>query len=438
MNLLTLSFANLRFRKLNSFFNVLVLALGVALIITLLHLGAMLQQRFTRDFQGIDLVVGAKGSPLQMILSSVFHLDIPNGNIPLVEAEKLERHPLVKSGIPVALGDNYEGFRIVGTDPRYVQHYGGTLATGKMFVHQMQVVLGSEVALQKKLNLNDKIIGAHGLVGSDDLHTDSPYRVVGILNPTGSVLDRLVLTPVESVWHTHEHGHHHHHKHHDEDEDHLTEHHHDKGAPHEKHEHHDDEEHEHDEHEHHHGAHEDREITSLLVTYKSPMAAITLPRMINKTSSMQAASPAFEVARLMQLIGVGSGAVKAFGGMLMAIATIGFFITLFNAVNERRYDIALMRSLGATRSKVLSFTLSEGLILGAMGALIGALLGHGFVWAIRQWLAAGKHVALQEIGLHPLEPYVLAGALLLGVLAALIPAFMAYRLSVVKVLAEGK
>lgn len=421
MNLLTLSLANLRFRKLNSFFNVLVLALGVALIITLLHLGAMLQQRFTRDLQGIDLVVGAKGSPLQLILSSVFHLDIPNGNIALHDAEKLERHPLVKSAIPVALGDNYEGFRIVGTDPRYIKHYGGELASGKMFVGQMQVVLGSDVALQKKLKIDDKIIGAHGLVASDDLHSDNPYRIVGILKPTGSVLDRLVLTPVESVWHTHEEHAAHDHDEHDEHK--------------EEHEHHAEHEHE---HEHEHEPHEDREITSLLVTYKSPMAALTLPRMINKDSAMQAASPAFEVARLMQLLGVGSNAVKAFGGILMAIAAIGFFITLFNAVNERRYDIALMRSLGATRSKVLSFTLIEGLLMGALGALLGVALGHIFVGALQQWMMASKHLSLGTIGFHPLEIYVLAGALLLGLLAALIPAFMAYRLPVVRVLAEGK
>jgi putative ABC transport system permease protein len=408
MNLLTLSLANLRFRRLSSFFNVLVLALGIALIITLLHISSQLQQRFTHDLEGIDLVVGAKGSPLQMILSSVFHLDIPNGNIPLHEAEKLSKHPLIKSTIPVALGDNYEGYRIVGTTPDYIAHYTGKFATGKVFVKPMEVVIGSEVSTHKKLSLGAEIVGAHGLVGSDDLHTDTAYRVVGILAPTGSVLDRLVLTPVESVWKTHEE--------HEEHEDH-----------HEGHKHHDEAEH-----------HEDREITSLLVTYKTPMAAVTLPRMVNKTSSMQAASPAFEVARMMQLLGVGSSAITAFGGVLIGIAAIGFFITLFNAVNERRYDIALMRSLGATRTKVLSVMLAEGLLLGIASLLLGVLLGHLFAVAMQQWIEQTKHLSLGAIGFHPSEIYVAMAALFVSILAAIIPAIMAYRVNVVQVLAEGK
>src|SRR5271170_3729671 len=155
MNILKLSVANLRFRALASFFNVLILALGIATIITLLHISQQVEQRFERDLQGIDLVVGAKGSPIQLILSSVFHLDFPNGNIPLDEAEKLKANPLIASAIPIALGDNYNGFRIVGTTTDYITHYDGKLAAGRFYNAQMEAVLGSAVAEKNKLKLGD-------------------------------------------------------------------------------------------------------------------------------------------------------------------------------------------------------------------------------------------------------------------------------------------
>lgn len=402
MNILTISLANLRFRALGSFFNVLVLALGIALIITLLHISQQVEQRFTRDLQGIDLVVGAKGSPIQLILSSVFHLDIPNGNIPIEEAEKLEKNPMVKSAIPVALGDNYNGFRIVGTNQDYMNHYEGKLKEGKFYAQQMEAVMGSEVALKNHSKLGDKIVGAHGLVNSDDLHTDFPYTIVGILQPTGTVLDRLVLTPVESVWHVHE----------KPDEDNPEE------IAYKK-------------------EHPGKELTSLLISYSTPMAAVTLPREVNKTSSMQAASPAFEMARLLKIIGVGSEGIKLFAAVLIAIAAFGFFVTLWSAVNDRSYDIALIRSLGATRSKIFGFVLAEGVTLGIFGTALGILLGHGFAYAAQIWVEQTRHMVLNSIGFHPYEIYIAGGAIVISAVAAVIPAFMAYKVNVSKILSKG-
>ena len=217
MNALTISLAYLRHRLLSTFLSVLTFASGIAVIVALLLTNAQLNDEFTKNLKGIDLVVGGKGSPMQLILSSVFHLDIPTGNIPLEEAEVLEHHPLVKSAIPLALGDNYNGFRIVGTDPDYINHYHGSFVQGQVFSQSMEAVIGSDVAAKYHNKPGDEIVGAHGLVNSDDLHTDFPYTVVGILAPTHTVLDRLVLTPVESVWHVHEHPdederHHQHHQ----------------------------------------------------------------------------------------------------------------------------------------------------------------------------------------------------------------------------------
>ncbi|MDR2526985.1 MAG: ABC transporter permease, partial [Rickettsiales bacterium] len=358
-NLFNLIWANIIFKPLSSFFNVLLLAVGASIIIALLHFNEQIKYHFTKDLQGIDLVVSAKGSPLQIILSSVFHLDIPTGNIPLSDVEKLKKNNLIKKIIPLALGDNYNGYRIVGTSDEYVKHYNAELKDGNLWNKNMQVVLGYDVAQRTKLGIGQTFVGSHGLINSLDKHEDSPYTVVGILKPTGTVMDRLILTDVGSVWEVHETHHH--------DEEHEEHHHDDDNDEHEEEHHGKDEKHE-DEHE--------RELTAALLSYDSSFAASVIPNMINKSDSMQAASPAFEMARLIKTIGIGENILSSFGFLLVGFAVLGLFITLYNAVNERQYDIALMRSLGATRKKIFIFTISEMLALDILGTILGILLSH--------------------------------------------------------------
>lgn len=405
MNLARLSLASLRFRGLSNGINVLVLALGIATIVTLLRVDRQVEARFHRDLAGIDLVVGAKGSPIQLILSSVFHIDIPNGNIPLEEAKKLEKSPMIKEAIPISLGDSYHGFRIVGTTPAYARHYGAQFTQGTDWTKPLEAVLGSDVAHASGLHLGDSFVGTHGINGGGEEHEAFPYRVVGILKPSGSVIDRLVLTNLESVWKIHEFP--------DEDEP-------EEMAKAEE-----------------HGGKMPLEITSLLITYRSPYAAVTLPRLVDKTSSMQAASPAFETARLLKIVGFGTDAVRLFAVVLMVIAAAGFFVALFNAVNDRAYEIALMRSLGATRRKVVGFVLTEGLILGVTGAVLGLALGHGLSYGIESWIEQTRHMTLPDIGIQPYEGLVVLVAIAISALAAVAPSIIAYRVDVTQVLSRG-
>ncbi len=398
-----LTSANIKFKPLSAIFNVLLLAMGIAVILTLIHLNDQLDKRFTKDLKGIDLVVSGKGSPLQIILANVFHIDIPTGNIPVTEADQLKANPLVKSAIPLALGDNYNGYRIVGTNADYIAHYKGELAQGNLFSDEMQVVLGSEVAEKHQNKVGDKIVGAHGLVNSDDLHTDFPYTIVGILKPTGSVLDRLVLTPIESVWHVHEHP--------DEDDPEEVA---------------------------YKQEHPWNEITALLISYKSPLAAAQLPRLVNKSSSMQAASPAFEVARLNKLMGTGGDILSAFGVLLIGFSAFGLFITLYNAVNERKYDIALMRALGATRGRIFGYVMAEVLALGLIGSVIGVVLTQVFLRATAAWIHSSKHIVLEPAAIFGTpEVCVMIAALGISILAGFIPAVKAYRMNIVKTLVQA-
>ena len=148
-------------------------------------------------------MVGAKGSPLQLILSSVYQADFPTGNIPLAEAERWRRHPLVESAIPLALGDNLAGFRIVGTEHAYAEHYGASLAAGRLWQAPFEATIGARVAADTGLAAGDRFVGSHGLAGGGAEHGAHAYTVVGVLAPSASVLDRLVLTPIESVWEVH-------------------------------------------------------------------------------------------------------------------------------------------------------------------------------------------------------------------------------------------
>jgi putative ABC transport system permease protein len=398
MNIFKLSFLNLKFRGITNLFNITILAFGITIISTVFLLNDAFEKKFLRDLQGIDLVVGAKGSPLQLILSSVFHLDVPTGNIEFEEVEKLQKNPLIKSIIPIALGDNYRGFRIVGAERNYIEHYQGKIAQGNFARDEMEIVIGAEIAKKYQLNLGDKITGAHGLSESDDLHEDSPYKISGILQPSGNVLDRLIITPIESVWHVHDH---------DEEE----------------------EEHEED--------HQEKEITAALISFKTPLAIVSLPREINQNTNLQAASPTLEITRLVRIFDIGFEAIKFFGLILIIISASGFFIILLNIVNDGAYDIALMRSLGASRSKITKFVLAQGLILGIISAIIGLGLSRILIYLAKSWLWESKNLAFDNSHFSIFEFYIFISALLLSLVAAIIPAFIAYKSNITKTLSKS-
>lgn len=393
MNLAGISLAYLRARPLTAALNVLLLALGVATVVVLLLVSRQLESRMLRDAAGIDLVVGAKGSPMQLVLSAVFHIDVPAGNIPLPEAKALAAHRAVKQAIPLALGDSFRGFRIAGTNHDYPAHYGARLAAGRLWDGSMQAVLGAEVARAAGLGVGATLVGAHGMGGEPgEAHDDAPYEVVGVLAPTGAVIDRLVLTAVESVWAVHG----------------LE------GEP--------------DEY---------QEITALLIRYATPLAAATLPRQVNAGNHLQAASPAYESARLFSMVGVGIEVLRAFGLVLMLAAGVSVFVALTHALDERRYDLAVMRLLGAGRAKLFSLLVIEGVMLSAAGALAGLALGHGATAAIGELLALQKQPAVSGlVWLHE-ELWILGGAVAVGLAAALVPGLRALRVEVASALAEG-
>jgi putative ABC transport system permease protein len=402
MNLVGLSASYIRARRLGAVLNLLLLGLGIGTIVLLLLAIDQIEEKLSRDAKGIDLVVGAKGSPLQLILSSIYHVDIPTGNIPLAEADRIREHKLVQSTIPLALGDSFHGFRIVGTSIDYPRQYGAELSAGTLWNGTMEVTLGAGVAASSGLGLGATFNGSHGLVAGGEEHTESAYRVVGILRPTGTALDNLVLTAIESVWAVHEH-------HHDDEPAEAAG---DEGEA-------------------------SREITALLVRYRSPVAAALLPRLVNSRSSLQAASPAFETARLLKLLGIGADTLRAFAGILILSAGLSIFIALYNALDERRFDLALMRSLGASRAMLFLSMLCEALLLTTGGCALGLLLGHAAATLMGRWVSTAHTWGLNGLRLAPGEVWVVPLALAVGTIAALLPAIAAYRTDIARTLARG-
>ena len=430
MNLLTLSWKYLSFRPLATGLNVILLAFGLAIITVLLLVQHQFEQKMTRDAAGIDLVVGAKGSPLQLILSSVYHIDFPTGNIKMEEAQRISRSRLVKQVIPLAMGDNVQGLRILGTNHDYLDLYAVKFAAGKAWEKPFEVTLGAESAQILGLKLGDTFSGSHGIsVGSHD-HDQHAFRVTGILAPSGKVVDRLVLTSIESVWYTH-----------DEaggaepdtttqgEEVSIVE---EEGTLEE-------------------GidphllpvaargfpiSDQEREVTTLLIRYRNPMAAIQLPRMINSGTSMQAASPAFEMSRLFELLGVGISLLKGLALALVVIAGLSIFIALYNSLKERKYDLAILRTLGASRAQLVALVFLEGISLTILGAIFGIAFGHGFLALIVEFTSQEVVSLVDPWIFLPEEGLIFGYALAVGIIASLIPAWSAYQTSIAKQLTK--
>jgi len=397
MKTLALSFRYLWSRPLAALLNLLLLTLGLASITFVLLASEQLDRAFERDLAGIDLVVGAKGSPMQLILAGVFHIDVPPGNIPLAQVRQLAQHPQVAQVIPLSLGDSFRGFRIVGTSPDYLAHYRLQLADGRAWQAPLEAVVGAHVAQDTGLRPGHAFAGSHGIAGGGAGHGEHPYRVTGVLAPCGCVADRLVLTSIESVWEVHEH----------------------------RQEQHDGQ------------AQEDdarREVTMALVRYRTPLAAASLPRWVNTTTGMQAAAPAVEVSRLLRMVGVGADVLRGFGAVLLATAALGVFIALWNAVRERRADLAMLRMLGARPAKVAALLLCEAWWLALLASALGLAAGHALAGIVGAMLQAQRSLPVTGGLWLAQELWIPAAALTVATLAALIPAASAYRVDVAELL----
>lgn len=475
MNMLALAWRNTVKHPLNLLMTIILFGLGVGLISFLLLFNEQLKDKFDKNLAEIDLVVGAKGSPLQLILCSMYHIDNPTGNLPVEKAAPLLRdnHPLIKKAVPLSLGDNYKSYRIVGTNHDILGLYNGRIAKGTAWKKDFEVTIGSAVAETTGLKQGDTFVSSHGFAEDDELaHDHASFKVVGIIEETGTVLDQLILTNTASVWKVHDHqethedggestekntsqpadttdhdhgdheGHNHddhagHNHDHDHEHDHEGHNHDDHAAHNHDHDH---EGHSHDEHDHdsHDGHahdnsnadllhHADKEITSILIQYKNRtnFQALNFGRNINENTDMQAASPAIEINRLYSMIGVGTDALRSLALLIAFVSALSIFISLFKSMRERKYELALIRVMGAGRMKIFSMIILEGLMLAVIGFIFGTIISHAGMEIMSSYLKQDFRYNFTGMMLLPQEWLVLGISLALGLVAAFIPAWQA-------------
>ena len=415
-----LAWKNIWFKPLNTILSVVLLTSSVAIITTLVLVEKQFEEKFSSNIDGVDLVMGAQGSPLQLILSSVYQVDSPTGNISYDSAKVWMQHPFVQKAIPLAFGDNYRGYKILGTTPDYLEKYGAEISEGKLFEKNFEVVIGSDIAQKLSLKIGDEFFGSHGDAAEGEVHDHYGYKVVGIAKPTGKVVDNLILCTIPSVWQMHgSHG--------------------EEGNP-----AHGEEGHVHVEGEEHHEVADmtldepGMEITAVLLKFRNKMGIVTWPRIIAQNTKMQVASPAIEVNRLFSLFGIGISALQYLAYGIMLISGISIFIALYNTLKERENEFALMRVNGAKRLQLLKVVMIESLLLCVVGFIFGTILG-------RVGLSMLSNSAEEDFKMS-FNPYEFLwekeGTLFLltifvGFLAAVIPAVKAYNLNISKTLANA-
>lgn len=377
MNIWKISISNIFHKPLYAFLSVFSLSISIGLLFGVQQLDASIKNQFEDSLGDIDMVLGAKGSPLQLVLSSVLHIDNPTGNIPLKEAQKISKDPMIESVVPISYGDNYKGFRIIGTTDKFQSLYRAQLGQGRLIEKSMEVILGSTVAAESNLKIGETFLSSHGLAETSNEVHHHPMKVVGIYKPTYRVIDRLIVTNLESIWDVHNHG----------EEEHTEQ-----------------------------NPVEEREITSMLITFRNPMGLLTMPRRINQRTSMQAALPKYELERLFNFTEVGVKAISWIAYIILFISCITIFINLFKMVKERSFDLALMRTYGASNFQLIRIIAYEGFILIIISLIVGAIISQ---IALRLIFYIFKSNYKQDILLQLPYSQILQTVLLITVMVAL-------------------
>lgn len=379
-----LAIRNLLDRPLSTSLNLVLVGLGIGIISLVVNLSNQVEDQFSKNISGIDMVVGAKGSPLQLILSSVFQIDNPTGNIPLTEVERLEKNRLIEKTYRMSFGDSYQGRRIVGVSKNYLDLYNVEIV-GSLWSSPMEVVLGSQVMNSLSMEIGDELISSHGLADMGQEHDDSHFEIVGVMKPTGTVVDHLILTSYESVWQVH---------------DYDTE--------------------------------DPKEITALLVKFSSPMGLIRLPRYINSKTSMMAALPSYELTRLYSLMGVGVQTLNLVALAVVVVSLFSVFVSLFSSLNSRSSEMALLRVYGASKLQLMQLILTEGAALTFLGGMLGLMLSKVGLIILSQFGVNQFNQDLDPLLIGSVDILLIFGALFIGLLAASLPAIRVYRVDISK------
>jgi len=415
MNIWKISIKNFRYRPLYTFLAILTQSVSIALLLGIQQLDRSFKNQLNNGLGEIDMVVGAKGSPLQLVLASLLHVDNPTGNIPFGDAKRLMKNPMIEKALPISYGDNYKGYRIVGTTRAFPVLYNAGLKEGRLVEEPMEVVLGFSVAEATALSIGDTFQSSHGLAEAGGHDHEDLLKVVGIYEPTYKVIDRLIVTGLQTIWDIHDHGEEEHH--HNEDKTQAS------GSK--EPGHHDEEEH-------------GQEITSLLVSFRNPVALLTVPRTINENTNMQAALPKFEMERLYQFTGIGVTTITWIAFAILVISCITICISLYRMVRDRAFDLALMRSYGASTLQMVKMVAYEGFMIAVVAFLVGALISQLGIYFVFEMILE-QYKQKMSLQLEYQEVLRTAGLVVLMVLLSIVFAiYPLIKMNISKILSHEK
>ncbi len=393
MTPVTVVWRYLQGRFVTSVLTVVSVALGVSLVIASVLLTRGIKEGFIAGATDYNLIVGAKGSPTQLVLNVIFRMDAPTPNIPLSAYEDLRRDPRVEVAVPVAMGDAYQGFRYVATSEAYFapfpwRRHAPALSTGRLFRSEAperpdyEAVLGADVARRTALKASDRFYEGEEMAAY-------PLTVVGVLRPTGTADDRAIFISLASYWEMNE----------------ISR----KAMI--------------------------KPLTAVLVRPRRLSDLTALHRGWNVAPDLQAALPSAVLLNVFNLLGLVEDVLFVVLTVVAVVVGLYLFVTMYNATLERRREIATMRALGARRATVLGIVLLESCVIAALGGLAGILGGHGVAALGAYLLAARGGPVTHALALGALQPATFGAVVALGALAGLVPAVLAYRTEVAENLA---
>ena len=407
MGILRIVYKNIKQRSLSSLLTMISIMLGVALVTAIILLRQESEEAFNQTAAGYELIVGPKGSSLQLTLNTVYQIGMPIQNMPLNTYELLKNDRRVKLAIPYVLGDNFKDFRIIGTVPEiftefeYKKGIKYRIDHGKLFENDFEAVIGIETSQRTGLKVGDTFTGSHGVdsyEGAED-HDEFKFKVTGILEKTFTAADKVVFVTMNSVWKIHQHEE-------ENNKDTIS------------------------------VSKNENTITSILLKLKNPVYFDLVRRQINDNKyegiNAQAVLPVLEIKQLFDIIGNINSILLVIAYLVIFVAAISILVSLYNSMNERKRDIAIMRSLGATRFKILKIIILEGALISFTGALSGILLGHFVIFMMKNKISDLAGIQISGTNFNVFELYIFAGTVLLGILVSMIPALKAYKTDVAK------
>ncbi|MBK9403112.1 MAG: ABC transporter permease [Ignavibacteria bacterium] len=414
MNTLRIVYKNIKQRSLSSMLTILSVLLGVGLVTAILILKNESEEAFNQAATGYEIIVGPKGSSLQLTLSTVYQIGLPIQNMPIKVYDLLKNDKRVRLAIPYVFGDNYKNFRITGTvselfsEFEYKKGIRYKLDEGSFFSNDFEAVIGKEVADKTGLKTGDTFSGSHGIEtyeGASE-HSEKKFKVTGILSRTFTPSDRVIFVSMNSVWELHNH----------ENENNGSE-------------------------DHHIISDSMKTISAVLLKLKSPVFFDLLRRQINENKyegiNAQAVLPLFEIKQLFDIIGNINSLILVIAYLVIFTAAVSILVSIYNSMNERMREIAIMRSLGARRFLIMKIIIFEGMFLSAAGALLGCIAGHAAVFFLQEKISGLSGIKISGFVFSMFEVYLITGTVILGIIVSIIPAVKAYRTDVSKNLNSG-